>query len=152
MTPLPIITDSFDRTRPIARQLAGVLEARFYPPDRLVDAAPAQFPIVDINLKDGARLPALRDWLHREPKSYKAIFVANKGLRVEEVRAYATGATTLVYLPIDVKTLLTKHWGDFSSLTDDQLDFAAENSTGAAAAQTALQNIFPAPVWDSRLI
>jgi putative nucleotidyltransferase with HDIG domain len=107
-----------------------------------VEATPGQFAIVDIDLKDGAHLPALRDWLSRGPKNHKVVFVASRNSRIEEVRAFATGATDLICRPIDVKALLVKFWGDFTSLTEDQTEFAEEKSAGVTAAHSALQSIF----------
>ena len=151
MSPLPIISDSFDRTADITRQLAGVIETRLYRPEWLAETPHGQFAIVDVNLKDATHAPTLRDWLNRGPKIHKVVFVTNRDSRIEMVRAYAIGATDLIHRPIIGKTLLAKLWGDFSSLTEDQPEFAEEKSAGVTAAYTALQNVFSSACLDGQL-
>ena len=142
MSLFPIISDAFGRTDDITRLLADTFETRLYQLDGLTEAKPGLITIVDVNLKDSTHLRQLRDWLNSGPKNHQAIFVVQKNSRLEIVRAQALGATDVIHRPFDRKALFAKFWGDFSSLTDDQQEFAEEQSAGVITAHTALQNVF----------
>jgi len=142
LSTFPIITDSIDRAEDITRLLSDTFETQLYRPDKLKDAQHAPITIVDVNLKDSTYLLGLRDWFNGGPKNHKAIFVVNKNSRLETVRAYAVGATDIIHRPFDSKDLFAKFWGDFSTLTEDQAEFAEEKSVAVTSAHAALQNVF----------
>jgi putative nucleotidyltransferase with HDIG domain len=142
MNRICIFSDSSENAENIRHHLAGMFETRCLDPDRIGDAEPEHFVVVDIDLNDTTSFPDLRTWLLRKPKYGKVLFVTEKGSRLEAVRAHAFGATDLVHRPIDGKAILIKLWGDFDSLAADPSIDLIENSEGAAAAVTALQDIF----------
>jgi putative nucleotidyltransferase with HDIG domain len=136
---LSIISDSVDGGGDIGRQLAGVFETRQFPRHALPRANPEKYTIVDVDLEDASHLADLRLWLNHRPKGGKAIFAVERGIRRQVTQAYAVGATDLVDRPIDGKALLTKFWGDFTSLAGDP---SIADSEGIGSAIGALQDIF----------
>ena len=114
--------------------MAGIFQIRFHRFDNIRDAAPDQYVIVDINLKENTRILDLKDWLKHRPRNGKAIFVTDKASHFETVRAQAIGATDVVHRPIDGKMILSKLWGDFASLAAGPSDFPVGKSEGVCAA------------------
>jgi putative nucleotidyltransferase with HDIG domain len=86
-----------------------------------------------------------------KPKGAKAIFLTDRGSRIEMIRAYAIGATDVVNRPTDPKVLLQTLRGDFTALTADASDFAAGTAQGVVAAHDGLQNIFSSAVLGETL-
>jgi putative nucleotidyltransferase with HDIG domain len=142
MNHLSIFSDSPRNAEDIRKSLAGIFEIQFVRYEDILDIDPAPYTIVDINLKESDRLLDLKDWLERKPRDGKTIFVIDKVSHLESVRAHALGANDVVHRPIDGQTLLSKFWGDFSSLARDPLDFPVEKSEGIEAAYSTLQDIF----------
>jgi len=143
---LCIISDSADRAENISRQLAGVFETQSLVRDGLSRALPAKYTLVDVDLEDSSRLLDLRLWLEHRPKYGKAIFVVERGVRLQAVQAFAIGATDLVKRPTDRKSLLAALLGDISSLAGDPAALSNGNSSGISAGIGALQSIFASAV------
>jgi putative nucleotidyltransferase with HDIG domain len=142
MHQISIIGDAGARPDELRRQFAGIFEIEFTPLESVLDATPGHYTVFDIDLNDGSQLLSVRDWLTRKPKDAKVIFVTDKASRLQDTRAYAVGATDVVHRPIDGRTLLTKLWGDVTSLAADPSNPAAQHSPGVAAAVDTLQSIF----------
>lgn len=142
MDRLSIIADTVERAEDISRRLAGIFATQSFARHGLPQATPAINTIVDIDLEDSSHLPDLRFWLELRPKSGKAIFAVERGVRRQVVQAFAVGATHLVDRPIDRKALLTTLFGDSGSLIGDAAAPATENSDGISAGIGALQGIF----------
>ncbi len=142
MNRLSIFCHSPENARDIRHSLAGIFEIEFVRHDDTRNTDPELYTIVDIDLKDSARILNLKDWLKRKPKDAKIISVTDKVSHLENVRAHAIGANDVVHRPIDGKILLTKFFGDFSALAANPSDFPVEKSEGIEAAYTSLQDIF----------
>jgi putative nucleotidyltransferase with HDIG domain len=139
---ISIIWDAGARLDDLHRQLAGAFDIEFSPLEAILDATPGQYTVFDIDLNDSSRVLTLKDWLRRKPKDAKVIFVTDKGSRLQETRAYAIGATDVTHRPLDGRALLTKLWGDVTSLAVDPSSPAVHHSPGVAVAVGTLQSIF----------
>jgi putative nucleotidyltransferase with HDIG domain len=142
MDQLSIVSDSAEGATDISRQLAGIFATESFFPDRLPKAQPSKYTVVDIDLKDSARLSKLRRWLERRPKGGKVIFAVARGVRREAVQAFAVGATDVVDRPVAGKALLLTLFGDIGSLFDDPSLPSRENSEGVLQGGGALRSIF----------
>jgi putative nucleotidyltransferase with HDIG domain len=108
---------------------------------------PATYSVVDIDLTNGTHLDHLRRWLALRPKHGKAIFVVDRGVRLQAVQALAVGATDLVSRPADRRALLVKLFGDIAALAGE----APSTSDGVSAGIGALQNIFLSTVANAEV-
>ena len=142
MNRLSILCTSSGRAEDIYKCLADTFELQFVRFDDLREARPGQYIIVDTKLNNPAVITNLKDWLSRKPKHGKAIFITDKASRVEDVQAFAIGATDVMHRPVDRTGLLSKLWDDFSSLAGKPSDFLTEKSVGIEAAIGSLQDIF----------
>jgi putative nucleotidyltransferase with HDIG domain len=140
MNRLSVIADTVFRAQRISDLLAGIFETKVFCLDEIVDREPTQFIIADLNL-DGPRIPQLRLWLKRRPKSGKVILLVDKASRFQTVQAQAIGATDLLPRPADAKSLAGLLLGDMQSLAGQSGSAIAE-SEGVSAGITALQNVF----------
>jgi len=141
---ISIIGDSRARVDDLHRQFPGVADVEFRSLERLSDAEPGRYTLLDIDLDDESQLVAVRDWLRRRPTNAKVIFATDKASRLQNTRAYALGATDIIHRPLAGKTLLTKLWGDVSTLAHVSPAAATPAAPGVAAAVDVLKNIFSA--------
>jgi len=74
------------------------------------DQDPDLYTLVDTSLTDSSRLADLKQWMARKPKDGKVIFLVDKGSRIEETRAFALGATTVLHRPINRRELWPSSW------------------------------------------
>ena len=139
---LSFVSTSETSAAALRRQMNGTLDIRFLPLDRILDRTPEYYTIVDVNLKNTSHLLELKEWLRRRPKGGKAIFLTDKSSRIESVQAFALGATDVMHHPLSERELLTRLWGEFTSLVDDPSELQVPHSQGVAEAVGALQNIF----------
>ena len=142
MNRLSIISDSAERTRTVAHQMAGVFETRCFGTNGLPKAAPEEFTLIDVNLTDATRFPGLKLWLKRAPKYGQVIFVVDEKSQQEAMQAFAMGATDLLPRPVERKALLTKLLGDIEALAREASDSLIGSGNGVSAGVSALQNIF----------
>jgi putative nucleotidyltransferase with HDIG domain len=142
MSRLSILCNFSGHAEDIRKCLADIFEIQFVRCDDIRGTHPEQYIIVDTKLNDPAVLTNLKDWLKRKPKDGKAIFITDKASRVEDVQAFAIGATDVVHRPVDRTGLISKLWGDFSSLAGRPSEFLTEKSEGIEAAIGSLQDIF----------
>jgi putative nucleotidyltransferase with HDIG domain len=130
-----------DRLR---KQLASLFTIEFEPVERSLDSAIGPYTVFDLDLNNTTILPKLKDKLQSRPKDAKVIFITEKASHLQETRARALGATDVIHHPIDVRTLLTKLWGEVGSLSVDNSDFAKKAGPGVTAAVDTLRGIFSA--------
>ncbi|TMJ05457.1 MAG: HD domain-containing protein [Alphaproteobacteria bacterium] len=141
---ISIIGDSRARVDDLHRQFPSVADVEFRSLEQLSDAEPGHYTLFDIDLDDVSQLVALRDWLRRRPAHAKVIFATDKASRLQNTRAYALGATDVIHRPLAGKTLLTKFWGDVSTLAHESPAAETQAAPGVAAAVDVLKNIFSA--------
>lgn len=138
---ISIIADTIYRGSDIASHLTEIFETQLFSLDDIPDMAPTQFTVVDGNL-NCATIYVLREWLKRSPEDSKAIFVVDKGSRLQAVQACAAGATDLLLRPIDGKTLLTTLLGNITSFANNQPELLIDGNSGVSAGVGALRDIF----------
>ena len=151
MARLSVVSDSLAGADHIRRQLADAFDIRIVGLAQIPQRKPDHYTVVDVNLKNSSHLLALKEWMKSKPKGAKAIFLTDRGSRIEMIRAYAIGATDVVNRPTDPKVLLQTLRGDFTALTADASDFAAGTAQGVVAAHDGLQNIFSSAVLGGTL-
>ena len=141
---LSIVSDTADSAECINRQLRSVFETQTVRRDRLSDAEPTKYTIVDIDLANNSSFSDLRLWLKPPPANRVVLFGVDEGVRHQAVQAYALGATDLVGRPIDGTVLLKKLVGDVGTLLADAPTLANGRAVGVAAGASALQSVFAA--------
>jgi putative nucleotidyltransferase with HDIG domain len=141
---ISIIGDSRARVDNLHRQFSGIADVESRLVEQLGDAKPGHYTFLDIDLDDESQLIALRDWLKRRPTNAKVVFATDKASRLQNMRAYALGATDVVHRPLAGKTLLSKLWGDVSTLAHESSGAATRAAPGVAAAVDVLKNVFSA--------
>jgi HD-GYP domain-containing protein (c-di-GMP phosphodiesterase class II) len=128
----------------LRRQLAGMIAVDFLPIDQALASDPAAATVLDVDLHDEAPLKRLKEWLARKPANARAIFITDKASHLEHTRAFALGATDLLYRPVEVRTLLAKLRGGLASLSADPGNPAIQRSPAVAKAVDTLHSIFSA--------
>lgn len=139
---LTVIADARADTDVLRKQLKGIFDIEIETVEEATRSAPAAATILDINLRDEPSLLKLKSWLGRKAANAKAIFLVDKGSHLQQARAYALGATDVLYRPLDGRELLTKLWGDVTSLSIDPTNAAIRKSPAVSSAIDTLQNIF----------
>jgi putative nucleotidyltransferase with HDIG domain len=143
MNKLCIFSDAAVKRQAIRQQLGGTFELTFLDLDHIHAAEPQPYLLFDINLRDGAHLPKLKEWLDRKPKDGKVVFVTDKASHAQAIQAHALGATDIVDRPFDAKALIKKLSGDFDAPpSSDAPQDPIEDLPGVGAALDALHNIF----------
>src|ERR1700688_4091089 len=136
----------------LRKRLAGVLEIDFAPLDEALRSKPNACMVVDVDLTKDAMLLNFKEWLSRKPADAKAIFLIDRGSRLQHARACALGATDTIQRPLDGRELLTKLWGsppeaqatqtDIASLSKDPANPAIRKSPAVSSAIDTLESIF----------
>ena len=108
MRKLTIIGAAPDDFKSIVKNIAGVFECDFKSIAAIVDAAPGEFTLIDIDLNDGAHLGQLKDWIARKPNGAMVVFVTDKSSHLEVMQARALGGTDFIRRPFDTRELLAK--------------------------------------------
>jgi len=139
---LTVIADARADTDVLRKQLAGIFDIDIQAVEDAIRSSPGAATVFDIRLNDEPSLLKLKAWLGRKPANAKAIFLVDKGSHLQHARAYALGATDVLYRPIDGRELLAKLWGDVTSLSADPNNAAIRKSPAVASAIDTLQNIF----------
>jgi putative nucleotidyltransferase with HDIG domain len=123
--------------------LVGHFEASFFHLHEIPEAAPGDFTLVDVDLRDPANCSDLKAWLRRRPRNGQAIFSVRKGSHAQVVQAYALGATSLLVRPISGEGVRAK-FAEGGRERDCVSDMAIDASGGVAAGVSVLQDIFEA--------
>jgi putative nucleotidyltransferase with HDIG domain len=144
MYQLSIICDSPAKSEDIRRPLAGMFDIHFVGLNDIQSVSPDQYTIFDIDLVDvdSQHATKVKEWLKRKPSDGKVIFIIDETSRLEAVRAHALGAADVAHRPIDGKIILSKFWGDLSSLASSQSGSPTGKIEAVNSASEALQNIF----------
>ena len=142
MHQLALYSDSPGSTLDLQHQFDGFCQLSCCSLRDISDRNPDLYTVIDTSLKDVSRLMELKDWLAKRPKGGKAIFVIDKASRIEEMRAFAIGATGVVHRPVKGRELLNQLWGEFGSLADSGGELRKDGAPGVVAALDALQDIF----------
>jgi putative nucleotidyltransferase with HDIG domain len=137
-----LICDSRANPRVLRRELAGILDVDFEPLEQALHSDPGASTVFDIDLANESPLSDVKEWLSRKPANAKVIFLTDKTSHLQHARAYALGATDVVYRPIDGRELLRKLWDDVASLSADPANAAIGKSPAVSAAVNTLQSIF----------
>jgi response regulator RpfG family c-di-GMP phosphodiesterase len=152
MDELVAICASSEQAAAVSKHLKGVFSVHCLSPEQLDEAPlPGAYTVIFDELSNVERVRRLKDWLARKPKHAKVICVADKRARVGHVRACAIGATDFVHAPVDTTLLLTKLYGDFTSLAVAEPKFNSNASAGVCAAVAAVQSAFALAWADTAL-
>ncbi len=108
MSNVSIISDTLESAELIGRKLKKFFVPLCFDRHGMPSTKPDQHTVVDIDLGDVSGLSDVRRWLKRRPVKGKVIFAVERGVRHQEVQAYAMGATELISRPIDRDLLLAR--------------------------------------------
>lgn len=142
MDRLCVIADSESSTPALHAKLLTHFEPCLFTLDCLPDAPPADYTLVDIDLRKSA-CSELRNWLKRRPREARVIFCVRRDSHAEAVQAHAIGATGLIARPYTAEGLRAK-FEEGHSLTFIADGFDAEGLTGIGIGTETLQEIFEA--------
>jgi len=138
-----VVTDSDDGGSVFETQLEPHFAVACLHPDDLPAAAPGRFTLVDVNLRDAARVSGLKQWLERRPDDSHVVFGVNRQRPVESVQAYAVGATDVICKPIDPRMIIWKFSTGADAFGGDG-EPPFEMCENLSTTMKALQNIFSA--------
>jgi putative nucleotidyltransferase with HDIG domain len=141
MSPLTIVSDAADRGDRLCRRLAAVFDVQRIDLHEIERARPGRRTLFDVDLSEPSRLIAIRKWIQSKPRDGKAIFITDKGSRIQTIRAHAIGATDIVHRPVEPLALLHALNGNFAALAT-AMDLPAGTAQGVVAAHDGLQDIF----------
>jgi putative nucleotidyltransferase with HDIG domain len=144
MQQMLVVGDRRVRRGELPRRLTELFAIDFQQLPAALDFAPQLNMLIDVDLNSDPGLLPLKEWLQRRPKNAKVVFVTDKASRLQEARAYALGATSIIHHPIDEQTLLTKFLGDVPTLATGPAATGGELVPGVAAASDALHAMFSA--------
>lgn len=137
-----VVGDASTNPKSLRSRLAGIVDIHFEPIETAISAELGLSTVFDIDLNNETPLLRLKEWLKRKPPNAKAIFLTEKTSHLQQTRAYALGATDILYRPVDGRELLTKLWGDAAALSTDPGNTAIRNSPAVSTAVDTLQSIF----------
>ena len=144
MRRMAIISDTTERAAELAGRLAEFFDTDIFALDQLPSVPPGQFTLVDIDLRDPAKVPALRTWLKLKPANGRAIFAVGRDTHAELVQAFAIGATDAVRRPVDARLLAWRLSGGISSIANESDDGGEGPDKCISAGVNALQQMFAA--------
>lgn len=139
-----VIADTEVRARDLSAKLAGFFDARFFQLAELPEAAPEEFTLVDIDLRDAGYCFDLKNWLRRRPRNGQVVFCVRKDSHAQAVQACAIGATGLLARPINGYAVLEKFAERKNAEANAAACFSAAGMTGISAGASALHDIFEA--------
>ena len=140
-----VIADTEVRARDLGAKLAGFFETRFFQLAELPEAAPEEFTLVDVDLRDAGYCFDLKNWLKRRPRNGQAIFCVRKDSHAQAVQACAIGATGLLARPINGYAVMAKFAERRKAEANAAAaEFTAEGAAGVSAGASALHEIFEA--------
>ena len=106
-----VVGDEKANPEKLRSRLAGIVDIHFEPLEVATKAERSLSAVFDTDLNNEPRLQRLKEWLKRKPANAKAIFLTDKSSHLQQTRAYALGATDILYRPVDGRELLAKLWG-----------------------------------------
>jgi len=138
MKRLCVVSSVHESVADIGRQLNGLFAVKAVNLNECSTEIPGEFTVVDLELSDRFQAGHLRTWLRQRPKDGLAIFVVDRGSRIQTVRAFSIGATDIVRRPIRSEELLSKLLGKNENHTISVPD----TSDGIVAGISALEHMF----------
>lgn len=142
MNLLSVIGGSPECKEFLRNSLSEVFESKFVEFSDIGQSTPGLCTLVDIDLSNVRHVPYLKKWLERKPDGAKVVFIIDKTSRAQAERAFAIGASDIVYRPLQSADLLAKLLGNVVSLSDGHPNKAIRNSPEAVAAVGGLRKIF----------
>ena len=140
-----VIVDTVGRARQLRAALGGYFDAQCFLLRELPDAAPSDYTLVDIDLRDAAHCNDLKSWLKkRTPRTGQAVFAIRGDSHAQAVQAYALGATALIPRPVSGADLRAKFMQQRTSLRRADEECPSESVPGVAAGTAVLDSIFDA--------
>ena len=146
MRRMAVISDKAERAAELAGRLEEFFDTDILALDGLPPVPPGQFTLVDIDLRDPAKVPALKAWLKLKPANGRAIFTVGRDTHAESVQAFAIGATDAVRRPVDARLLAWRLSGGISSIANESGDVEDGPDKCISAGVNALQQMFAAAV------
>jgi len=144
MNRICVIVDKATRAQELRASLDGFFEARFFQLHEIPEAAPEEFTLVDVGLRNPEHCSELKRWLRMRPRNGQAIFCVRKDSHAEAVQAYALGATALLARPVSGSAVRAKFSEQGRGQTEAGEDFSLAASPGAAAGASIILDIFEA--------
>lgn len=139
---ITVIGDTRSNPKGIRKRLAGIVEIDFRPLEQAWKSDLGTSTVFDVDLNNDAPFQILKEWLRRKPANAKAIFLTDRNSHLQHTRAYALGATDILYRPVDGRDLLVKMWGDVAALSADPSSAEIRKTPAVATAVDTLQSIF----------
>ncbi len=140
MDRLCVIADSESSAQSLRAKLATHFEPSFFTLGCLPNAPPADYTLVDIDLRKSA-CSELRNWLKRRSRDARVVFCVRRDSHAEAVQAHAIGATGLLARPYTAHALRAK-FDEGISLIAIADGFETEGLAGIGAGVAALHEIF----------
>ena len=146
MRRMVVISDTADRAAELAVRLEEFFDTDSFAVDALPLVPPGQFTLVDIDLRDPAKVPALKTWLKLKPADGRVIFAVGRDPHVESVQAFAIGATDAVRRPVDARLLAWRLAGGIGSIANESEKAEDGAAKCISAGVDALQQMFAAAI------
>jgi putative nucleotidyltransferase with HDIG domain len=141
---LTIIAESTECGHDLERRLGQFFETRSFALDQLPAAAPGEFTLIDINLRDPAHVANLKAWLKRRPEEARSIFAVSRESHLESIQARAVGATDTTFRPVDARALAWKLSRAPDAMTQERVAPISADEQCIASGVNALETIFGA--------
>ena len=151
MNSLSIIGGSAESKEFLRGALAGIFDSKFVEFSDIGQSTPGLCTLVDVDLNNVRYIPYLKKWLERKPTGAKVVFIADKTSGSQAERAFAIGASDVVYRPIQSADLLAKLLGDVESLSGGPPSKEIRNSPGGVAAIGGLRKLFSSAIGGERV-
>ena len=151
MNSLSIIGGSAESKEFLRGALAGIFDSKFVEFSDIGQSTPGLCTLVDVDLNNVRYIPYLKKWLERKPTGAKVVFIADKTSGSQAERAFAIGASDVVYRPIQSADLLAKLLGDVESLSGGPPSKEIRNSPGGTAAVGGLRKLFSSAIGGDRV-
>jgi putative nucleotidyltransferase with HDIG domain len=141
---MAVVSETAERAQELAAKLEEFFDTDTFTLGKLPPAAPGQFTLVDIDLRDPRKVPPLKAWLRLKPVGGRVIFAVGRDSHVESVQAFAIGATDAVRRPVDARLLAWRLSGGISSIANERSETEQGANKCISAGVNALQQLFAA--------
>jgi putative nucleotidyltransferase with HDIG domain len=137
-----VIAEGESAARDLRTRLDRFFDAQFFQLDRLPEAAPEQYTLVEIDLRTPGPCYELRNWLKRRPRDSQVIFSVRRDSHAESVQALALGATGLIARPVMGAGLRAKLDEKNRTLSELADGIGLDELPGIGAGVNALYDLF----------
>lgn len=148
MNCITVITDAGERASNFQTQFARHFQTECVHPESLPKAAPGQFTLIDIDVRNPKWVSTLKLWLERRPACSHVIFGVNRKKPIESIQAYALGATDVICRPVDARLVVWKLSGGPGAIVDGDGKKPFEICENLSTSMNALRNIFSAALLE----